>query len=489
MEKSAIDSLIYVPSNEPTYLDIATDIVEELLASKSKVTVLLLANPSAFNDFYSSEILLKFNRINPIHHFCERMIKLGVEIVNEDIFAKSEFDSELLFKNETFLTSLDSSLITLFADSGPFTQKRHLKARRNLENVSLKVFGATLNCLARDANITRMLVPNGRHADQKASILAALSYGSRISVRYYEKGFTPGKYYLGEVSLHDRISMQDQIRNSYDPAYAPAAKKWFEDRQFQVSQNEFIFNWDKKSNHNEISSTQKTAVFFNSSADEFVSLGPSWNDSDWKSQWEAFGEVAEYLLSRKYNITFRLHPNGINKSRREKHRDKKALKHFSRTYPKIRIYEPKSKVDSYKLIGGSNLIVVWNSTVGLEAAFLGKPLIHLNASEWDLSIPTLAVRRKRDLSGFENRLPSPNSDLPISFVSGRMHMDKVVISNHFRIMFSGKEKQDYIYRLAKTCGGGKKINLTNFLKAIFRNSEGDIYQTLRKLNHKRRVFK
>jgi hypothetical protein len=384
---------------------------------------------------------------------------------------------------------VQSSLISYFSDSGPFNKINQRVIRRKFLKVAYEVFEETTDLMESEPEVTHIYVPNGRYADQNAFFIAAKIKNPRVITYYYEKGFTEGKYYIGQHSLHDRKKAQEVLKLQDFDRNRQEAINWFDQRKTNWVRNEFIFNWEGEEGPRTKSySTKKTAVLFNSSNDEFASLGLDWNDSDWDSQWDAFEKISYYLKEKGYEIALRLHPNGINKSRREKGRERRKLQGYKAKFPDIQIYGPDSKVSSYTLINSSSLVIVWNSTVGLEACYMGRPVVNLNASEWDEFIPILSVKSESALSYLETKLKDPSRNDCVNFISARMALDKDLKNFKYSVQYSHKEHFDFIYRLAKAFSGSRPFDLRNILKSFFAKTNSRPYQIMKKINFKIKAF-
>ena len=480
-----ISHLIYCPFNEPYYLDVVDSIAKKIQMEDKRVIVFQPASPIFDLEFYSSKILNLFNKTEPGIFFARKMSNLGIVVVNDSRSSNSNVNnSQKLLNDEEYQLSLNSSLISFFRDSGPFNTQRQKRKKRRYEKIALNVFQQTLDIIEDYADITDIYIPNGRFVDQKAFSLAAQSLKPEITKHYFERGFSPNMYYLGSNSLHDRVSIQREISNFSEPRFIVEATEWFNSRKTNRNVNEFVYRWRTEAIGLDSNGTRKLAILFNSSNDEFVSLGPLWNDSAWKSQWEAFSIVAERLLNLGYEIVVRLHPNGLNKSRREKKREKEQIKSFKNLFPGVKVYDPGEQINSYFLIQQADLVVVWNSTIGLEASHMGKSVVCLNAAEWDRSVPVLCVKSLQDLAKLEIDQQILDFTLPAKFISGRMEMDSQLLSDFYSIYFKKLENSHIAYRLAKYLGAAKPFDFKVIIKVLFVSQDNWIYRSLRKVNHK-----
>lgn len=450
------------------------------------MSVLLLSSQKNLVEFYSSKIL-KLSKRNPFENefvnFCQTN---NVRVFIAEI--RNRQPSHALQVNPIFQNSLESSLISFFSDSGPFTGKRHEHVKRNYLNICSGVYDKTIEILELEKTINRVFVPNGRMADQKTFLIASKHQKIDIEVKYFEKGYVSNSYYIGQQSLLDRLALQSVINKSDFSSSLSIASTFFSSRKVDEKSNEFIMGWKDNKFSENLDLATRRVTFFNSSNDEFMSLGSDWNDSNWISQWEAFEQVAKYFLDEGYSITFRLHPNGANKSKRERSRERRALDSFAKKFPLIKIYRPRDKVNSYKLIQQSDVVVVWNSTIGLEASYMGKPVVCLNASEWDLSIQNMRVRDVTDLNNLSKTISKVDPIAALRYVAGRISLDEPLKSNYFRNFARNLEDNDPFFRLARVAAGSRRLKIRNFAKVFFASNSGPIYRFLKRISSKIRVL-
>jgi hypothetical protein len=138
----------------------------------------------------------------------------------------------------------------------------------------------------------------------------------------------------------------------------------FQDRSFKINKNKDV----------------KIISFFNSSIDEFASV-PNWDEYVYIYENEVHAIEAicnRYRDNRSYQFILRIHPNlkFLNNSQI------KSLRKLERL-ANLKIIEPDSSVYSYELIKKSDLTIVFGSTIGVEACFLGKPAISLGKAFYE----------------------------------------------------------------------------------------------------------
>ena len=125
-------------------------------------------------------------------------------------------------------------------------------------------------------------------------------------------------------------------------------------------------NWDE---------TKKNVVIFNSSEDEFVALGKEYDShSIFENQEEGIDFIVSNLKNhRNMHFYLRVHPN-LTKVPYGYH---KRLLKLGDKYPNLTVIPGDSKISTYTLIDKAEKIIVFSSTVGVEASYWGKPVILL----------------------------------------------------------------------------------------------------------------
>lgn len=144
----------------------------------------------------------------------------------------------------------------------------------------------------------------------------------------------------------------------------------------QAGDKVYVANQVKGKLPDNLSSDKINIMIFNSSADELAALGGEWDeDILFNSQYEAI----DYMLANSSpNIYYylRIHPN-LHKV----HYDfVTELYNLSKKYTNITVIGPSSNISSYALLDVADKVVVFGSTMGVEANFWGKPVILIGHS-------------------------------------------------------------------------------------------------------------
>lgn len=131
-------------------------------------------------------------------------------------------------------------------------------------------------------------------------------------------------------------------------------------------------NWDKNK-HN--------IVIFNSSEDEYVSLGEEFDHNLFATQYQGIKTIFKHHKNDKdYHFYLRIHPNLKN----IKYNYHKKLYDLEKISDNITIIPGDSPISTYSLMDAAEKVIVFGSTMGYEAVYWGKPVISLNLCEYSL---------------------------------------------------------------------------------------------------------
>ena len=230
--------------------------------------------------------------------------------------------------------------------------------------------------------IGQLVVPNGR-APVQAAALEAARLNHRVSLTY-EHGSKRGEsVFLASWRYHDRLRFQQALRDAEPEGFLDIGETVLTEWQTDLKLNPYLFEPTKEGlefQPNPLSELP-LAVYFVSSADEFVSSGPNWPIWRWSDQWEALTEVIPYLQQSGYRVIIKEHPNLLNKSWREA----ACQTMRSRSYGVTNV-GALDKISAVDLIEQANLILTWGSTVGIEGIARGKPVWLLSHCHYDFTV-------------------------------------------------------------------------------------------------------
>ena len=328
-----------------------------------------------------------------------------------------------------------SSLITILRDDCPNLESRRVyKLYEKLIEDYFSVFNFLsyyFNSL--DKNIHEIYVPNGRFPGQK--VLVDFFYEQKIF--YYERGMKENTYYCRSYPTQDRNSIQlDFLHTNYQSIDLNFVKSLESKVDLKVPDS-FTHSFRELN----FKAKLPTICIFTSSIDEFAHLGRQWNRNDDLGQWEAI-ELIIPILSKFYTVIIRQHPNMVNKSRINYLREIEIMKNLQRNFSDLIIFDSNSSINSYTLAKNSKAVIVWNSTIGLEASALGIRVYHLAPTYYD---KIADVRYIDDFEKINNLL---NLDWKVDSTKALRYFSYLLNSN-YPILFQMSGFSFYWYKLLK----------------------------------------
>ena len=203
------------------------------------------------------------------------------------------------------------------------------------------------------------------------------------------------------------------------------------------------------------------AVLFTSSSSEY----DFFNDShhSWKSQAEALGYACDRLRAAGYSVILRFHPNQFNWSWFDFHDIYKRCRESADF-----VIFPWDFISSYSLLGLSKLVVVWESTIGLEALMAGKRVVCLKPTPYNISTSIKLLGNEKTLDLWLSKHVKDLSSTQVDSFLGLACM--IGIGTKLNLY-----KLDYCSRLAKICDEFESLLRTKKSRHIH------MFQTARRL--------
>lgn len=122
-------------------------------------------------------------------------------------------------------------------------------------------------------------------------------------------------------------------------------------------------------------------VIFNSSEDEYVSLGEEFDHNLFPSQYQGIKTVFEHFKDNSdYHFYLRIHPN----LKDIKYKYHTSLYELEKIGNNITVIPGNSPVSTYALMDAAEKVIVFGSTTGYEAVYWDKPVISLCLCEYSL---------------------------------------------------------------------------------------------------------
>ena len=256
-------------------------------------------------------------------------------------------------------------------------------------------------------NPENILVYNGRLHTTKPALVIANRKGIKIDIievigGHGDKKIEKVKY---ENSLPHSINYNsDLIKTIWDNA--DKIEREIIANEFFIRRRQGAPAADRSYTKNQTSGrlpvnfdSEKTNIaIFNSSNDEFASIGPEW-------KWDIFGgdqqiaieKIADMFLDNDdIHIYLRVHPN-LKNVKYKYHNDYYNL---HKRYSNLTVIEATSKINSYSLLDACAVIVTFGSTIGVEATYWGKPSILIGKSMYmnlDVTYNPISENEFKDL--------------------------------------------------------------------------------------------
>lgn len=353
----------------------------------------------------SSAIIKKYK--NPRLHF----IYIDDYLKNTDSKLKGFYNltsltqlKEITYKNINIGLGVASSFVSAYRNLDPsfnHTQKNYFK---RLLNTSVYVY-ESLEIIIAKLKPQRIILFNGRFSDLR--IVLELSKKHKIDFNTIEFEFiqNPLKIHAIEylntlphdIGIHTK-RIEELWKNTDDYLRNKLAEEFFSRRRNGDFTNDqtYIKKQKQRSLPDSWDSNKKNYVIFNSSEDENIALGGEYDIGNiFEKQIDGIKWICEYLKNfEDIHLTLRIHPNlaGL------KFKYVQNLNEEVLNYKNLTIIPPESDISSYALIDEADRIIVFNSTIGIEACYWGKPVISLDTTLYDNLKVTYIPKKLNELS-------------------------------------------------------------------------------------------
>lgn len=377
---------------DPDYLRISEfHVRREIAAGRVPFVVDATAISGAGVDSYHRPTLSRFGLDYPGHDLRRRMAKLGVDVIDLADYLEGEWYAPLTDKHEAILAvAVRSAVITYFRTDQPKRSRLVRRTSERLLHEGRGVYRGLRALFEARPSMTLAYVPNGRFPHQKMAHLAARDAG--LQILHFEKGESANASYLQDHAPQNRFATQGAVEPLLAGKSAreveQIADTWLSRRAPSVdSSNQFSTLWAAslpEHLRHLASGDQKVAGFFTSSQDEFQFLGAEWERHEWASQYEAFHQVLLRLEAQGYLCYLRVHPNLATKAQDLFVRERAGIRWLAEHHPDLLVIWHDDFANTYSLLDASDAIVVWGSTVGLEASARGLPVWTMATSRYGL---------------------------------------------------------------------------------------------------------
>lgn len=189
---------------------------------------------------------------------------------------------------------------------------------------------------------------------------------------------------------------------------------WFEAKRRGAQQTDksYIGKQEKGALPAGFTTKQHNIAIFNSSEDELVSI-TEWQSSLIRGQNEAIEKIATYFLDRPdLHFYLRVHPNlsGVDNPQTQ------GIQAMN--FPNLTVIPPESPVDTYTLMQACDKTVVFGSTAGIEATYMGRPAILLGHAFYESLGAVYHAEHWQQLYDWLGDLDLPAKDRELAYPYG-----------------------------------------------------------------------
>jgi hypothetical protein len=226
---------------------------------------------------------------------------------------------------------------------------------------------------------------NGRFAELRPIVEACRQ--NNIDFILHERGCDINHYTIYKNSfLHNLNTLKRELSLVCDDRSISFEKKnkiaceWFEARKCGVAQAWFSFIKEQRKNllPQDFDFNKKNIAIFNSSLDEYESFD-DWRPSFYENEVIGLKQIFESFQGKDdIHFYLRIHPNLKGLENRQIMELKKL-----NIYPNVTFLWPDDPCDSYALLDACDTILTFTSTMGVEAAYWGRPCILAGRSVYE----------------------------------------------------------------------------------------------------------
>ena len=283
-----------------------------------------------------------------------------------------------LYDGEKIGYGIASSLISRYRDHRFDTHVYRQEILRTLI-ASVHVY-ETLKQEFEKFNPDRVYVFNGRIANHLPAVLLC----KRMGIEYYtyEVASSLNRYVLRKnATVHDISILHEEIEKLWSAGGSDRgeiAKSWFEQKRAGIKKDNLIsFTQHQKKGRlpKGFDPARKNIAIFNGTIDEYAAIESFENPIYSPDETSGIRCILEaFDHDNRYMFYLRTHPHmkKISRSRNSQLRDIDAL---ASRFSNLHVIWPADIIDSYALINACEKIITFGSTIGVEAAYWGKPSI------------------------------------------------------------------------------------------------------------------
>lgn len=283
----------------------------------------------------------------------------------------------------------------------------------------------------------QIILFNGRLSSHMPALDVAKEMG--VPAYVHERSGALERYsFLKNTTPHDIRPIAAQIEEVYnsiplsDEEKEKIAVQWYEERRNNVPQFWTSLTKDQKEGliPSNLTPDKVNLVIFNSSEDEMEEFA-YWKNPYYKNQFEGMDRLLTSLRERdeesRIRVFLRVHPH----LKGAKGSQVAGILELEKKYPELTVIHADSKVSTYALVDAADLVLTYGTTVGIEAAYRGKPLLLMARSPYEEV--GVAFRPATHETFIETLLDFPKTrKLPLDLKAVRRGVIKYAVFQRFK---------------------------------------------------------
>lgn len=341
-----------------------------------------------FSDYLTSDIIDKAKSLN----FEYNNVKSLKELVYKDVEIGYAAFSSYVSNTRNITPNFNSYFHSMIDD--------YLRSEVIIYELMISLIGKE--------NFDKFIIHNGRHSNLKPFYRVAEL--NNIDFILTERQWSKSGYDLvnnfNNTYPHSPRGLFEKMSRRWsrgDESKYVVAKSFYENRRYGRFSGDQ--NYIKNQNANELpegfDKTKRNFVIFNSSEDEYFSINKEFDESGlYPDQYTALHSLFEhYKDDSSIHFYLRIHPN-LGEVPFPSHTNLYNLK-----YNNVTIIPPFSPISSYALMESCEKVITFISTMTVESAYWGKPVIALN--HFYYSFMNIAYEPNSEIEFF-NLIDTPN---------------------------------------------------------------------------------
>lgn len=389
--KSPREHVLIVPFNEFNRLSACAETCLNLLEKGEKVKIIYLQNKYHANRIKGVATKLGKDSSFPVEHLFRFLKSKGIQVekrtaISDD--SKSRIESfentvlteakelkELQYEGLKIGLGIYSSLMSASNCSQPDLKKYNHLVRRFLYETALTIE----HCLdiSKDITFDELHIFNGRFHHCRA--IVEVFRTKNISLNYYEIVAYNGFRLINQPEpIHNFSYRRELVREMWEkgPSNKHELGEIFFDHDYRLKDHSSR-TYHGNQTQNLIPEKVKKVrwVYYTSSDDEYESLSDVFIHPVFESQKEGVSWLIEEAGKRdNTELIIRVHPHKAKKCKAD------SEWWNSLKGKNVTLIDAFSKTDTYALAKSADVVLCYNSTIGMESTYLGKPVIMLGDS-------------------------------------------------------------------------------------------------------------